>query len=472
MVSDFFKNRRSIAVVFVLAALLFGTSGGWYFSHRHQENEFRETASAHYHLVPDKENAWYRLFDDKGNPIAGAIDFYGPTVLERQEDGSHILMTRFEDTGAYVPLVLDEELQTLLVSVIGEDIRYGRSEDDYDIRTDAATGLSILTDRFETVDDGHILLYDDEDVKTFRALTDDYVKNYPTVCADPSVGSIYAELEIKGHAKRFCDGFFFYQVGGMQYIDAKNTDRYWSLRLTFDEYRALDDYLRHNVPDFDMTDFTAWKPLLSELEIEYDIAFFEDDPRYQAALERLNAYGHNFPPEGMSEERIRSQIINTMKDFDADGDMLNLYGVAGMDGSAEEKMAIIDVPAEVRQELFTFEKNGLMENCGMSKRFGIKSEILRRYQTSVEKKDRMRGTWTLQQYDRIYLEYMIAEIQKDDPTWEIGSPFNADVIAYITADEVEGHIISDGRTLELSADARISENAAAQRERMLEWILK
>lgn len=99
-----------------------------------------------------------------------------------------------------------------------------------------------------------------------------------------------------------------------------------------------------------------------------------------------------------------------MAEYDSDGNKLNAYGVAGMsmDGvSYAEAHQIIDVSEEWRQKMFDETKRQFIQENGASNGDTTKrTEIFTAYQKSISVENRLKGTWTLGQYEKVYKQVL------------------------------------------------------------------
>ena len=88
-------------------------------------------------------------------------------------------------------------------------------------------------------------------------------------------------------------------------------------------------------------------------------------------------------------------IKNLMSSFDKDGNLLNAFGVAGMDATGipeSERHQIIDVSESARQKMFDETKRHFMHEKGVANGDTTRrSEVFRDYQLSVPIKDRLKG---------------------------------------------------------------------------------
>ena len=142
-------------------------------------------------------------------------------------------------------------------------------------------------------------------------------------------------------------------------------------------------------------------------------------------------------------------IKNVMSGFDKDGDRINAFGVAGMDATGipqSQRHKIISVSEKSRQDMFD-EENGV-GNGDTTRR----SEVFTRYQLSVPKSDRLKGTWTLGQYERAYRQAFYDACKNADPKWEIGKDIPAGALDGITRESIDNVLVKGhgefGETLE------------------------
>lgn len=126
-----------------------------------------------------------------------------------------------------------------------------------------------------------------------------------------------------------------------------------------------------------------------------------------------------------------------MRNYNSDGDFVGPNGIVvpgmyhGMGGSADRSswQQIISVSEGSRQKMFDNVKKEFIQENGISNGDTTKrSDVFREYQLSVRKDDRVKGTWTLQQYEGNYRSAMYAAIKATDPSWNPGQPFDANIL--------------------------------------------
>lgn len=141
-------------------------------------------------------------------------------------------------------------------------------------------------------------------------------------------------------------------------------------------------------------------------------------------------------------------IANFRKNFDADGDFINSHGVAGMDITGKDPSEwhkIVDVSEEGRQSMFDMCKREFIQECGIANGDTTqRSEVFAAYQKSIPKADRLKATWTLEQYERQYNKALYEAVRASNPNWKPGQKFDVSVLNNITRESVESRIVQVG----------------------------
>ncbi len=174
--------------------------------------------------------------------------------------------------------------------------------------------------------------------------------------------------------------------------------------------------------------------------------------QYKAAMKMLNAAWAANPPVNMTEYEKQLTIKNWMKSYDKDGDYIDpVTGISGLLGtgkSVSERHQIIKVSEAARQDMFDeVKRHFIQENGNKNGRTTKRSEVFQRYQKSVPKADRLKGTWTLEQYERQYRQAMISAVKEADPSWDFGKPFDSKTLDKVDREKIDNAIVSDGVNL-------------------------
>ncbi len=120
-----------------------------------------------------------------------------------------------------------------------------------------------------------------------------------------------------------------------------------------------------------------------------------------------------------------------------------------MDGkSLSEMHQMIDVSEEYRQKMFDeCKRHFLLTNGAKNGDVTKRSEIFREYQLSIKKDDRLKGTWSLQQYEGEYWSALAAAVRKANPNWMNGDSFDKSILDSVTRESVESQLTVSGNTL-------------------------
>lgn len=120
-----------------------------------------------------------------------------------------------------------------------------------------------------------------------------------------------------------------------------------------------------------------------------------------------------------------------------------------MNGKSEAEMhQMIGVSEEYRQKMFDECKRHFLQENGVANGDTTKrSEVFRAYQLSIKEGDRLKGTWSLQQYEKQYTAALAAAVRAANPNWKNGDPFDASILDNVTRETVESTLVKSGNTL-------------------------
>ena len=162
------------------------------------------------------------------------------------------------------------------------------------------------------------------------------------------------------------------------------------------------------------------------------------------------------PQERMMYELFGGEeayMKNVMKMYNSDGDYVGADGsvvpgmvATGIPESARHQM--INVSEEYRQKMFDMVKEEFIRENGVANGDTTnRSSVYREYQLSINKEDRLKGTWSLQQYETQYRKAMYAAVRAANPNWKPGQSFDASILNSITRESVESTLVKSGNTL-------------------------
>ena len=142
---------------------------------------------------------------------------------------------------------------------------------------------------------------------------------------------------------------------------------------------------------------------------------------------------------------------NVMRLYDADGDMLNGNGVAGMcaNGKSESEMhQIINVSEEARQSMYDETMRHYIQENGVANGDTTKrSEVFTKFQLSIPKEDRLKGTWTLGQYEKAYRQAFYDAVKSKNPNWQLGQPFDSSILRNLSRADIDNSLVQSGNQL-------------------------
>lgn len=144
---------------------------------------------------------------------------------------------------------------------------------------------------------------------------------------------------------------------------------------------------------------------------------------------------------------------NVMKNYNSDGDFVGPGGiiVPGMvaNGIPEsERHQMIPVSQEHRQKMFDMVKKEFIRENGIANGDTTnRSSVYREYQLSIPKKDRLKGTWSLGQYESKYNKAMYDAVRAANPGWKPGQSFDPHILDTVTRESVESELVQSGNTL-------------------------
>ena len=142
----------------------------------------------------------------------------------------------------------------------------------------------------------------------------------------------------------------------------------------------------------------------------------------------------------------RERIMkNKMQMYDSEGNMLNAHGIAGMcmNGvSLAEAHQISSVPDEWKEKMFDETKRHFIQEYGVANGDTTKrSEVFQGYQRSTSVENRLKGTWTLGQYEKAYRQAFYDAVKAENPDWELGKPFDTSILDKISREDIEKSLV-------------------------------
>ena len=159
-------------------------------------------------------------------------------------------------------------------------------------------------------------------------------------------------------------------------------------------------------------------------------------------------------------------IKNLMKNYDSDGDWVDpTTGLAGLlvtDENDTDRRTIISIPESSRREMFESTKREFLAENGVANGDTTKrSEVYTHLYRKMEKQDRLKAGYTLEQYERAYSRAFHAAAKQADPNWEIGQPIPKGALDNITMESVEKELVQVGNKFVTASSTSLASASTA-----------
>ena len=148
----------------------------------------------------------------------------------------------------------------------------------------------------------------------------------------------------------------------------------------------------------------------------------------------------------------QAYMRNVMKMYNSDGDYVGADGstVPGMVATGipeSERHKMINVSEEYRQKMFDLVKKEFIRENGVANGdITNRSSVYREYQLSIKKEDRLKGSWSLEQYEQKYRSALAAAVKAVNPNWKNGDSFDPGILDSVTRESVESQLVKSGNT--------------------------
>ena len=148
----------------------------------------------------------------------------------------------------------------------------------------------------------------------------------------------------------------------------------------------------------------------------------------------------------------QAYMRNVMKMYNSDGDYVGADGstVPGMVATGileSERHQMINVSEEYRQKMFDLVKKEFIRENGVANGdITNRSSVYREYQLSIKKEDRLKGSWSLEQYEQKYRSALAAAVKAVNPNWKNGDSFDPGILDSVTRESVESQLVKSGNT--------------------------
>ncbi len=227
-------------------------------------DKYETYRSENYKIVPDNESGCFDIYNKQGEKI-GVFDYEDIRVRQDAATGKLFLISE-HGTARYDAVVLDGELRAALQKVMGKEALETEPLQGFTLHTHAETGIQFLVRDGEKGRGGKVLLQSAADEAKYEALAQTYLSRYPNLVHDEQAARIWADLEIKGLARRTNQGIVSMGYDGMAYHDNSDSGSNWQIAFSADTYRALYEYLKsHRLRMEEMQQFSVWQDILDSI---------------------------------------------------------------------------------------------------------------------------------------------------------------------------------------------------------------
>ncbi|MCM1083976.1 MAG: hypothetical protein NC428_10905 [Clostridium sp.] len=237
---------------------------------------YSEYKSENYKIVPDNESECFDIYNKDGERL-GAFAYSDIKIRQDATTGKQFLISE-HGTMSYDALVLDEELKEALQNVMSKESLDVETLQGFTLKTHSGTGIQYLVKKGEEGRGGKVLLQNEADRKRYEELAEMYFNKYPNLIESKEEGYIWADLEIKGMAKRTDQGIISLRADGMSYSDNENYKNNWSLLFSGSMYETLYEWFQNNKDSMEeIYKFSTWQKVFDKIGGEYERVWSKEE---------------------------------------------------------------------------------------------------------------------------------------------------------------------------------------------------
>ena len=208
------------------------------------KQEYSEYESENYRIVPDNEAECFDIYNKDGERL-GAFSYSDIKIRQDEMDKDSL------------------DVETL---------------QGFTLNTHSGTGIQYLVKDGEEGRGGKVLLQNEADRKRYEELAEMYFDKYPNLIESREEGFIWADLEIRGMAKRTDQGIISIGADGMSYSDNENYKNNWSVRFSGSMYEKLYEWLQNNKDSMEeIHKFSTWQKVFDEIGGTYERVWSKEE---------------------------------------------------------------------------------------------------------------------------------------------------------------------------------------------------
>lgn len=237
---------------------------------------YSEYKSENYRIVPDNEVECFDIYNKDGERL-GAFAYSDIKIRQDATTGKQFLISE-HGTMSYDVLVLDGELKEALQNAMNKESLDVEEMQGFTLKTHSGTGIQYLVKKGEEGRGGKLLLQNEADKKRYEELTEMYFNQYPNLIESREEGYIWADLEIKGMAKRTAQGILSMRADGMSYSDNENYKNNWNVRFSGSVYKMLHEWLQNEQNSMEeIHKFSAWQKAFGKIGGKYEWVWSKEE---------------------------------------------------------------------------------------------------------------------------------------------------------------------------------------------------
>lgn len=237
---------------------------------------YSEYKSENYRIVPDNEVECFDIYNKDGERL-GAFAYSDIKIRQDATTGKQFLISE-HGTMSYDVLVLDGELKEALQNAMNKESLDVEEMQGFTLKTHSGTGIQYLVKKGEEGRGGKLLLQNEADKKRYEELTEMYFNQYPNLIESREEGYIWADLEIKGMAKRTAQGILSMRADGMSYSDNENYKNNWNVRFSGSVYKMPHEWLQNEQNSMEeIHKFSAWQKAFGKIGGKYEWVWSKEE---------------------------------------------------------------------------------------------------------------------------------------------------------------------------------------------------
>lgn len=240
------------------------------------QQTYAKYESENYRIVPDNETGCFDIYNKEGERL-GVFSYSDIKVRQDAATGKQFLISE-HGTMNYDAMVLDEELKEALQNVMDKDSLDVETLQGFTLNTHPGTRIQYLIKDGEEGKGGKVLLQNETDKKKYEELAKLYSDKYPNLIESQEEGLIWADLEIRGMAKRTEQGILSMGYDGMPYNDNENYKNNWSVLFSGSLYEKLQEWLQNNRDNMEeIQKFATWQKVFDEIGGTYERVWSKEE---------------------------------------------------------------------------------------------------------------------------------------------------------------------------------------------------